>query len=160
WDVEIISGLEEARLIHLGLVSGNKISASPILMVDLGGGSCELTISAEGHIRETVSLPLGAVRLTNEFLHHDPPRNGEMKRLRGFIAREVGRVAPKIIKARVRLVIATSGTAASLTAVCQASTKNHASSVTRGQMQKIAKLLTKSNLEQRKRLPGIGPRRA
>ena len=58
-------------------------------MIDLGGGSCELTVSRRGHIRETVSLPLGAVRLTNEFLHHDPPRKGEMKRLRGFIAREV-----------------------------------------------------------------------
>ena len=57
-------------------------------MVDLGGGSCELTVSGRGHIRETVSLPLGAVRLTNEFLHHDPPRKAELQRLRAFIARE------------------------------------------------------------------------
>ena len=45
WTVEIISGLEEARLIHLGLVSSLRITPSPMLMVDLGGGSCELTIS-------------------------------------------------------------------------------------------------------------------
>ena len=51
-------------------------------MVDLGGGSCELTISSQGHIRETVSLPLGAVRLTNEFLQHDPPRKAELRRAR------------------------------------------------------------------------------
>jgi exopolyphosphatase / guanosine-5'-triphosphate,3'-diphosphate pyrophosphatase len=152
--------LEEARLIHLGLVSNGKMSTSPILMVDLGGGSCELTISVDGHIRETVSLPLGAVRLTNEFLHHDPPRKGELERLRGFIAREVGRVAPKIIKAHVQFVIATSGTAASLCAVCQTLFKNRASSVTRAQMKKIAKLLTKASLEERKRLSGIGPKRA
>ena len=63
WKVEIISGLEEARLIHLGLVSSSRIGASPSLMIDLGGGSCELTVSNDGHIRETVSLPLGAVRL-------------------------------------------------------------------------------------------------
>src|SRR5215471_4326835 len=90
WRVEIISGLEEARLIHLGLVSSPRTDAATSLMIDLGGGSCELTISRRGQIRDTVSLPLGAVRLTNEFLHHDPPRKGELKQMRGFIGREVG----------------------------------------------------------------------
>jgi exopolyphosphatase/pppGpp-phosphohydrolase len=51
WRVEIISGLEEARLIHLGLVSSLRVSAATTLMVDLGGGSCELTISGKGHIQ-------------------------------------------------------------------------------------------------------------
>src|SRR5215813_7804769 len=74
WRVEIISGIEEARLIHLGLTSSLRVKAHPILMIDLGGGSCELTVSKRGHIQETVSLPLGAVRLTNDFMHHDPPR--------------------------------------------------------------------------------------
>jgi len=81
---EIISGVEEARLIHLGLVSGRRVDSAPTLMIDLGGGSCELTVSRGGHIRDTVSLPLGAVRLTDEFLRHDPPRKGELKRLRGI----------------------------------------------------------------------------
>src|SRR5436190_3729709 len=56
WKVEIISGLEEARLIHLGLVSNLRLSVSPVLMVDLGGGICELTISSKNHIRDTISL--------------------------------------------------------------------------------------------------------
>src|ERR1700737_5213773 len=118
WKVEIISGLEEARLIHLGLVSSLRVSAATTLMVDLGGGSCELTISGKGHIRDTVSLPLGAVRLTNEFLTHDPPRKAELRRLRGFVEREIGRIADRIPRSRPRIVIATSGTAASLAAVC------------------------------------------
>jgi len=87
WKVEIISGLEEARLIHLGLVSSLRVNVSSMLMVDLGGGSCELTISGAGHIRSTISLPLGAVRLTNEFLQHDPPRKPEIRQMRSFIAR-------------------------------------------------------------------------
>jgi exopolyphosphatase / guanosine-5'-triphosphate,3'-diphosphate pyrophosphatase len=161
WTVEIISGLEEARLIHLGLVSSSKLTASPVLLVDLGGGSCELTISAQAHIRETVSLPLGAVRLTNEFLHHDPPRKAELERLRGFIGRELGRVATRITKARIGTVIATSGTAAALAAVCQAVSKNKGvSSVTRAQMRRVAKVITRSSIEQRRRMPGIGPKRA
>src|SRR6266705_5870122 len=89
WRVEIISGMEEARLIHLGLVSSLRVSVSPVLMIDLGGGSCELTISSKNHIRDTISLPLGAVRLTNEFLQHDPPRKSELRRLRGFVEREI-----------------------------------------------------------------------
>ena len=43
-----------------------------MLLLDLGGGSCELTLSEHKRIKETVSLPLGAVRLTEEFLPADP----------------------------------------------------------------------------------------
>src|SRR6202521_6114226 len=117
WRVEIISGVEESRLIHLGLVASGRVDRSPTLMMDLGGGSCELTVSEDGHIRDAVSLPLGAVRLTNEFLRHDPPRKGELKRLRGFVTREVNRIASRVIAAKVNNVIATSGTAAALSAV-------------------------------------------
>ena len=120
WRVEVISGLEEARLIHLGLTSSSRVNSSPALMIDLGGGSCELTVSKKGHIGETVSLPLGAVRLTNDFLHHDPPRKSEMRQLRSFIAREIGRIAERITRARPKVVIATSGTAEALAAVCHA----------------------------------------
>src|SRR5467141_2604982 len=102
WRVEIISGVEEARLIHLGLVSSRRFDSGPTLMIDLGGGSGGLTVSQAGHIRDTVSVPLGAVRLTDEFLHHDPPRKGELKRLSGFMAREVGRIAARIAPGRVK----------------------------------------------------------
>jgi len=163
WHLEIISGLEEARLIHLGLVSTLRVSSSNVLMIDLGGGSCELTISAMGHIRETVSLPLGAVRLTNDFFQQDPPRKSELKRLQSFVAREIGRIAPRIHRARPSIVLATSGTAASLAAVCHGLYKtqgSRASMVSRPQMQRIAKTLARLPLEGRRRLPGVGPRRA
>jgi exopolyphosphatase/guanosine-5'-triphosphate,3'-diphosphate pyrophosphatase len=163
WNLEIISGLEEGRLIHLGLVSTLRVSSSKILMMDLGGGSCELTISAKGHIRDTVSLPLGAVRLTNDFLQHDPPRKSELKRLQSFAAREIGRIAPRIHRARPGIVLATSGTAASLAAVCHGLYKTkgpRASSVSRPQMQRIAKILSRLPLDGRRRLAGVGPRRA
>ncbi len=163
WTVEIISGIEEARLIHLGLVSAMRIGASPMLMMDLGGGSCELTISMKGHIRNTVSLPLGAVRLTSEFLHHDPPRKPEMRQLQGFVSREINRTADRILRAKPRAVIATSGTAESLAAVCHGMYKTKGSRsavVSRTQMRRIAKMLTRLTLEKRTQLSGIGPRRA
>ena len=163
WRVEIISGVEEARLIHLGLTSTMRVNSSSVLMIDLGGGSCELTISNKGHIRETVSLPLGAVRLTNDFLHHDPPRKPELRQLRSLIRREVGRIAQRIIKARPRIVIATSGTAEALSVAAHSlyrTKSQRANAVTRLQMHRIAKMLPRLSLEQRRKVPGIGVRRA
>src|SRR5579863_7100266 len=146
WRVEIISGVEEARLIHLGLVTSPRVDKSPALMIDLGGGSCELTVSQGGHIRDAVSLPLGAVRLSNEFLRHDPPRKGELKRLRGFVTREVNRVVTRIGGAKVRNVIATSGTAAALAAVAahlHRGRSRQRSVVSRAEMSRIAKRLAR-----------------
>ena len=119
WTIEIVSGLEEARLIHLGIVSAGRLDARSLLLVDLGGGSCELTLSRQGQLRDTVSLPLGAVRLTGEFLKHDPPRKSELKRLQEFVAREITRIQDRIKAARVGAVIATSGTAAALVAAAR-----------------------------------------
>ena len=117
WTVEIISGLEEGRLIHLGLVANLRLSNSTVLMIDLGGGSCELTVSRRGHIRDTVSLPLGAVRLTNEFLR---PRSASQRRIathaRVYCARDGARLGTHRGFARVKVAMATSGTAAALAA--------------------------------------------
>lgn len=163
WNVEIISGIEEARLIHLGLTSSLRVNSSSILMMDLGGGSCELTISKRGHIQETVSLPLGAVRLTNDFIHHDPPRKSEMRQLRSLLTREIGRIASRITKARPKIVIATSGTAEALATVCHAlyrTKSQRAMTVTHPQMRRIAKMLSRLSLEERRKVQGIGTRRA
>lgn len=163
WRVEIISGLEEARLIHLGLTSSLRVNSSPVLMIDLGGGSCELTVSTKGHIRETVSLPLGAVRLTNDFLHHDPPRKSEMRQLRSLISREVARVADRIMDVKPQIVIATSGTAEALATVCHEMYRTKSQrgmTVTHPQMRRIAKMLARISLEDRRKVPGIGVRRA
>jgi exopolyphosphatase / guanosine-5'-triphosphate,3'-diphosphate pyrophosphatase len=163
WEVEIISGLEEARLIHLGLVSNLRLNSAATLMVDLGGGSCELTVSGRSHIRDTVSLPLGAVRLTDEFLRHDPPRKGEIKRLQGFVAREVNRIAARVIAGKVKNVIATSGTAAALAAAASRLRKNGSrqrAAVSGMEMARIAKQLARLPVEQRRQIEGIGPRRA
>jgi exopolyphosphatase/guanosine-5'-triphosphate,3'-diphosphate pyrophosphatase len=163
WRVEIVSGIEEARLIHLGLTSGARIDRLPALMMDLGGGSCELTVSHRGHIRDAVSLPLGAVRLTNEFLRHDPVRKGELKRLHGFVTREVNRVVDRIGSARVRNVVATSGTAAALAAVAshlRRGRNRQRMLVSRAEMSRIAKRLSRLPVPERRKIEGIGPRRA
>src|SRR5581483_1450849 len=154
WRLETISGIEEARLIHLGLVANLRVHAWPAMLIDLGGGSCEVTISDRGHIRETVSLPLGAVRLTNEFLRHDPPRKSELQSMRNFINREIRRVAPRVHRAAPKVVIATSGTAAALAAMSKSmyaiSGRTHPA-VSRANMARLVKILSRRNLQERRK---------
>jgi exopolyphosphatase/guanosine-5'-triphosphate,3'-diphosphate pyrophosphatase len=118
WSIEIISGLEEARLIHRGVMTNEPGAAGKVLLVDVGGGSCEITLSEHRRIKETVSLPLGAVRLSQEFLVTDPPSEEGLARMKQFIARELRRAHrrfhPMISTGTAPLVIATSGTAAAL----------------------------------------------
>jgi exopolyphosphatase/guanosine-5'-triphosphate,3'-diphosphate pyrophosphatase len=163
WRVEIISGVEEGRLIHLGVTSTMRLRGRRVLLIDLGGGSCELTLSEDGQIQFMSSLPLGAVRLTQEFLRHDPPKKKELERLREFISEEVARVERRIASAHPDTVIATSGTAAALASVAaarQRGSKRKRGVVSHITVQKLAAELQKRSLEQRIAMPGIGPRRA
>jgi len=164
WKVEVVSGLEEGRLIHLGVLTNTRISASDLLLIDLGGGSCELTVSKRGHIREMASLPLGAVRLTQDFLLHDPPKAVEILRLRKDVAEEIERVSKGIIAARVSSVVATSGTAAALASAARVVERGGRSlkgrAVSRAAVARLAETLARLDVKARSKLPGINPRRA
>jgi len=164
WKVETISGLEEGRLIHLGVLANTLLGSSRVLLVDLGGGSCELTLSDKGHIREMFSLPLGAVRLTGELLPHDPPRPVEIQRLRSSIGEELERVREQLARAKLRNVVATSGTAAAISeaarAVAPRDLRVRAGHVSRAIVLSLAHRLANLDVKTRSKVPGIGPRRA
>src|SRR5918999_5360269 len=83
--VEIISGPEEARLIHLGVQARWPHPNETILVIDVGGGSAEFIVGEKGDLKEGVSRPLGAVRLKEVFLKSDPPAEIELHRLDKFI---------------------------------------------------------------------------
>lgn len=159
WKLEIISGLEEGRLIHLGLLAQLRTPPSRMLLIDLGGGSCELTFSARGHIKEIVTLPLGAVRLTQEFIRSDPPAPEELARLRDFIAEETTRIPRQLTRSTVRVAIATSGTAAALAGAAQ-SLKLGRTQVSQKAMAKLARRLAKMTERQRAAIRGINSKRA
>jgi exopolyphosphatase / guanosine-5'-triphosphate,3'-diphosphate pyrophosphatase len=164
WKVEVISGLEEGRLIHLGVLANSRVAKSRALLIDLGGGSCELTLSNSGHIVEMVSLPVGAVRLTQTFLRNDPPKRSELQQMRAVIQREVSRIKKRIVEAKPQVTIATSGTPAALSGLYAAKVRGYDESkphtVPQSAVASLAKVLSKRNLSQRRSLPGIGPRRA
>ncbi len=180
WDLEIISGLEEGRLIHLGVMTHEPDARGRCLLVDLGGGSCEITLSDGGRIQEMVSLPLGAVRLQQEFLRSDPPAKADIGRLKQFIDRELGRMERKLGKPQVDLVLATSGTAAALAEASNAlpaegAVEKHTAKLPRGKkaaaapaplqadtaaVRRLAERLLKMSNAQRAAVRGIGPRRS
>jgi exopolyphosphatase / guanosine-5'-triphosphate,3'-diphosphate pyrophosphatase len=172
WNVEIVSGLEEGRLIHLGVITHEAGARGKCLLIDLGGGSCEITLSDGGRIREMVSLPLGAVRLQQEFLRGDPPTKEDASALRKYIGRELVKAERKFGLPRVSMVIATSGTAAALAEASTALAKSDAKKATRIKkaavsfdaktvdVRHLADRLMKMNNAQRAAIPGVGPRRS
>ncbi len=177
WKVEVISGLEEGRLIHLGVVTHEPGAKGRCLLIDLGGGSCEITVSNAGNIQQMVSLPLGAVRLQQEFLQIDPPLKEDVARLRQYITRELERGEKKLGKPHVPLVIATSGTAAALTEAAAAMTAKLLKAPARrtapkrfvrvkpqeastADVRRLADKLVKMTNAQREAVPGIGPKRS
>src|SRR6185437_2392184 len=84
-NIEIISGQEEARLIHLGVEARWPRPKERTLIIDVGGGSAELIVSQNGEIVDATSRPLGAVRLKELFLTADPPTASDILRLEQYI---------------------------------------------------------------------------
>ena len=162
WEVEIISGLEEARLIHRGVVNNEPGTSARCLLIDVGGGSCEVTLSERRRLKETVSLPLGAVRLTEEFLKSDPPAEDEIARMKQFIARELRKAQRRVTPNGVQSIVATSGTAAALWEATRIMRKERAKDYVAStrDIRRLADKLTKMKNEARSAIPGIGPRRS
>ena len=79
--IRIISSEEEARLTLLGIVRGYNIGETPLLVLDIGGGSTEIIYGKEGEMEKVVSLPIGALGLTQQFLPSDPVRDEEWEGL-------------------------------------------------------------------------------
>lgn len=161
WKLEVISGLEEGRLIHLAVMANMRQAASTqALLFDLGGGSCELTISDAGQIRHMVSLPLGAVRLTREFLRHDPPRRRELERLHEFVTEELARFDKRALSADLQMAIATSGTAAAIAGVYTSRMESKPTTVPTPVVVQIASELAERTTVERAMMRGIGTKRA
>jgi len=95
--IEIIGGLAEARYGFIGAVRGLAVSSG--LLFDLGGGSLQITpFAGRRRLAQGVSLPFGALRLSEKFLESDPPTAKQIRRLRDHVRRhlakaKVGRLA-------------------------------------------------------------------
>ena len=164
-NVEVISGPEEARLIHLGVEARWPRPKERTLIIDVGGGSAELIISQGGQLIDAVSKPLGAVRLTEVFLKSDPARPEEIHRLDRYIEEKLSPFLKQHGAEKFDRAIATSATAGAIVSVTNQvprSKRDEADRLraTAGQVRELYATLAQTEVAARRKIPGIGPRRA
>lgn len=90
--LRVLSGEDEARLTFLAVRRWYGWGAGRLLVLDIGGGSLEVTAGIDEEPEIALSLPLGAGRLTRAHLRHDPPREDEMSALRAVVQGELAAV--------------------------------------------------------------------
>jgi exopolyphosphatase/guanosine-5'-triphosphate,3'-diphosphate pyrophosphatase len=162
----VISGTEEARLIHSAAVYGVGIPRDIAVVVDIGGGSVEVTRGSGTAIELGRSFKLGVIRLTERFVKSDPIDSRDERKLARHINAEIGKYLDQIARAGFDRVVGTSGTILSVGAVLSTSVRRGESTALRNrriaakQVRRLRKELAAMTLEQRLRVPGLEPRRA
>jgi exopolyphosphatase/guanosine-5'-triphosphate,3'-diphosphate pyrophosphatase len=163
---QVISGTEEARLIHQAAVYGVSAPGDVVVVIDVGGGSVEVTRGTGPTMELGRSFKLGVIRLTERFVKTDPLEPRDERRLVRHIDAEIGKYLNQIARSGFERVIGTSGTILSLGAVAAAAEGHAPGASLRNrrfaakQIRHIRKELVALDLEQRLRVPGLEPRRA
>jgi exopolyphosphatase/guanosine-5'-triphosphate,3'-diphosphate pyrophosphatase len=163
-DVEIISGEREAELIFAGVSTDDKLRGQRLLVMDVGGGSAELITGQAGRIERRASLPAGAVRLTERFLHGDPAPPSELDALLQH-GRELLRPELARSSAEGRVMVGTGGTVTTAAAIDQSLAqfsieKVNRYSLARHRLAEMLERLRALPLAKRRQVPGLPPKRA
>jgi len=160
--IEIISGEEEAQLSFLAVARDLGNAENPILVVDVGGGSTEFVLGKGEQISHWVSLPIGSVRFTEQFLRSDPVEEKERERLEKEIT---GRLSGIPQPQRPFTMVAVGGTATTLASVEQGLEqfdyeKIHRFVLKRENLKKQLDLYRSRTLKERRNISGLPPARA
>ena len=119
FEVELISGEEEARRTMLGIRSGLSPDVTDVLALDIGGGSTEFILDRSGQKLSVRSIDIGVVRLCERLLLHDPPTDGEVRKAREWVARETKAAVVGMGSYQTATFVGTAGTITSLAAMAQ-----------------------------------------
>jgi exopolyphosphatase / guanosine-5'-triphosphate,3'-diphosphate pyrophosphatase len=164
--IRVISGTEEARLIHLAAGYGVDIGGTPAVVIDIGGGSVEITLGPATHLTQGQSFKLGVIRLTERFVKSDPLSERDERRLVKHINKELGSYVDGIAQRKFERVIGTSGTILSLGSLALNEEEGANPEELRNRrvsaktIHRIRKRLSEVDLEARLHMPGLDPRRA
>ncbi len=160
FEVELISGEEEARRTLLGIRSGLPHGVIDVLALDIGGGSTEFILDQAGQKPVVRSLDIGVVRLCERLLLHDPPTDDEIHHAREWVARETKAAVVDMGNYQVATFVGTAGTITSLAAMAQRLTiykpariHNYHLQLTR--IQELEHTLLSRNKADRAGLPGL-----
>ncbi|HKR14143.1 MAG TPA: Ppx/GppA phosphatase family protein [Pyrinomonadaceae bacterium] len=169
--VEVLSGVEEARLIGLAASHGCGARGATNINIDIGGGSTEISLCRNGASLFLLSLKLGAVRLTEQYLSSDPPKEKELASLKAEVHAAFDRPRRELHQAPWQYATGTSGT---IIAIGQAlrgtnATKNDRKNptvqpteteISLSQLAALSSKLSQMDPAARRALPGISSQRS
>jgi exopolyphosphatase / guanosine-5'-triphosphate,3'-diphosphate pyrophosphatase len=163
--LRFLSGEDEARLTYLAVRSWYGWQAGRVLNIDIGGGSMELAFGRDAVPELAVSLPLGAARVSTDFLLPDPPSTAQIKALRRHVRAQVRDVANRVQwEGTPRRVVATSKTFKQLARLGGAASAREGPfvrrTVTKAQIAQSIVRLLKVAARDRGKIRGIKPARA
>lgn len=117
---EVIDGTEEAKLSFIGAVKDLPPTNEPILVIDLGGGSTEFIVGKQnGEILGAYSTRMGCVRLTERFLHTQPPTPDEIAAARAYVREQLAEVEATVPVNKATSYVGCAGTFTTLSAIAQ-----------------------------------------
>ncbi|MGH9000591.1 MAG: exopolyphosphatase [Acidimicrobiia bacterium] len=157
---EVLSGTEEGHLTFLGATRGLSDRPGPYLVVDIGGGSTEFVTGADD-ADAVVSVDVGCVRLTEAYLHSDPPAPEELSQALEVVAAhlaDVDRLMPAAAGAKT--VVGVAGTVTTVAAVemglpAYDPERIHHFRLTRDAAEDVFRTLATEAAEQRRHNPGL-----
>jgi len=120
-EVDVVSGAEEARLIHVGVLQAVSGLDRRHLLIDIGGGSTEFVIGEGSQVLEALSLKLGAIRLTERFLRRDPLRKKDAAECRRYVRAYLTHPVRDARDLGFEVAVGSSGTIANLAEMVHAS---------------------------------------
>ena len=162
--IRVISGTEEARLIHLAAGYGVDIGGTTAVVVDIGGGSVEVTLGTATQLAHARSFKTGVIRLTERYVQSDPLSGRDERRIIKHLNREMGSYLDQIAARGFDRVIGTSGTILSLGTMA-AGDDGRADDVRNRRvsakaLHRLRKHIVESDIQERLRIPLMDPRRA
>jgi exopolyphosphatase / guanosine-5'-triphosphate,3'-diphosphate pyrophosphatase len=163
--IQVISGTEEARLIHLAAAYGVDVGSTTAVVIDIGGGSVEVTLGTAKKMTLGKSFKVGAIRLTERFVKSDPLSGRDERRLVKHLHKELGTYLDEIAERGFDRVIGTSGTILSLGALAATEKGSIPEDlrnlkVSAKALHRVRKDLVEADIEERLAMPGLDPRRA
>jgi exopolyphosphatase/guanosine-5'-triphosphate,3'-diphosphate pyrophosphatase len=166
-ELEVISGVEEARLIHLGVLQALPIYDERLVLCDIGGGSTEVLVGERGEVLASRSFKLGAVRLTNRFFPGERLHPSAVSSCRAYVRSALAVFQREVETHGFSVAVGSSGTIQAVAALAHARASTEPPRtwnryrVTTDQIRAVTKdLAGAATVRQRSRLPGMEPRRA
>jgi exopolyphosphatase / guanosine-5'-triphosphate,3'-diphosphate pyrophosphatase len=156
--LEVIEGLEEARLIKLAVGRVMDLSTGRVVLIDIGGGSVELTGITDGVQRFAASLPVGTVRLQEAFLGDKAVTRNQEMMLREYLNRVLAPALSQLAPIRATRFVGTGGNFERLAILCPAGSKKDAIDV--AALRELAPKLARMSADERRQTYGLREDRA